>query len=189
MLDYALWEQTSHRQYDYVAAFLETLPRKLNNLWAFFLGPALTLPLLLCGRRLLRKRPIRLSLLAGVPALAGVLLCQVIGPHYLAPATALFFALVVQGIRHLWRGRLWLLAPAIPAIVALTLALSFLLPAGKHPHSWCCVTPGNVARVEILQQLQTQPGSTLVIVRYRFEHSPHAEWVYNEADIDHAKVV
>ncbi len=32
-------------------------------------------------------------------------------------------------------------------------------------------------------------GNHLIIVRYESGHSPHDEWVYNDADIDRAKVV
>jgi hypothetical protein len=32
-------------------------------------------------------------------------------------------------------------------------------------------------------------GRHLVIVRYGENHSPHYEWVYNEADIDRAPIV
>jgi hypothetical protein len=32
-------------------------------------------------------------------------------------------------------------------------------------------------------------GRHLVIVRYTDQHNPHQEWVYNEADIDGARVV
>jgi hypothetical protein len=37
--------------------------------------------------------------------------------------------------------------------------------------------------------LKHQDGRHLVIVRYGRKHSPHQEWVYNEADIDRSRVV
>lgn len=44
-------------------------------------------------------------------------------------------------------------------------------------------------RATILKQLEQEDGRHLVIVRYAPNHSPHKEWVYNDADIDSAKVV
>lgn len=45
------------------------------------------------------------------------------------------------------------------------------------------------ARSKIETLLEALPGQQLVIVRLSNRHSPHEEWVYNKADIDHAKVV
>src|SRR5262249_38439150 len=46
------------------------------------------------------------------------------------------------------------------------------------------------ARAEVEHQLESQPGEHLVIVRYSQTHDPGlGDWVYNHADIDHAKVV
>jgi hypothetical protein len=38
-------------------------------------------------------------------------------------------------------------------------------------------------------QLESSPGRQLAIVRYNSSHNSLLEWVYNEADIDNAKVV
>jgi hypothetical protein len=44
-------------------------------------------------------------------------------------------------------------------------------------------------RAEFLRQLKAAPGKHLVVVKYGRNHSYHQEWVYNEADIDGAKIV
>jgi hypothetical protein len=41
----------------------------------------------------------------------------------------------------------------------------------------------------IQKKLQDIPGSHLVLVRYKPEHRPFEEWVYNEAEIEHSKVM
>ncbi len=44
-------------------------------------------------------------------------------------------------------------------------------------------------RIQVNQQLATFPGKLLVFVRYSPQHIFQDEWVYNEADIDRARIV
>lgn len=44
-------------------------------------------------------------------------------------------------------------------------------------------------RASIESELQARPGLQLAIVRYAPEHVVSAEWVYNRADADKAKIV
>src|SRR5262249_29984761 len=53
----------------------------------------------------------------------------------------------------------------------------------QSPDSW------QNRRAQMLKQLKQIEGKHLVIVSYGPQHSFHDEWVYNEADIDGAKVV
>jgi hypothetical protein len=44
-------------------------------------------------------------------------------------------------------------------------------------------------RKPVEQKLDALPGEHLVLVRYSKDHNSGEEYVYNEADIDHAKIV
>jgi hypothetical protein len=132
---------------------------------------------------------------------AGLALETWLFPHYVAPLTGVLFALVIQGLRHL---RVWgrhgrrsglFLAQALPLVcVAMVLVriaagpLSLPLP-GTWPMMWYYTDPGNVWRAAVLRRLEAIPGRHLVLVRYSSAHSVHDEWVFNEADIDRARVV
>jgi hypothetical protein len=45
------------------------------------------------------------------------------------------------------------------------------------------------SRTSVERRLTSLPGDHLVIVRYSSKHSVHQEYVYNDAEIDHAKTV
>ena len=54
-------------------------------------------------------------------------------------------------------------------------------------HSWMILS--EPFRKPVEQQLAALPGEHLVLVRYSKDHNSGEEYVYNEADIDHAKTV
>jgi hypothetical protein len=56
-------------------------------------------------------------------------------------------------------------------------------------HTWYSRPFQNLDRAHALAQLRASDGKHLVIVRYGPEHDSGNEWVYNEADIDRAKVM
>ena len=120
-------------------------------------------------------------------------------PHYAAPLTCVILALALLAMRGLgvweWHGKpagLFLMR-TVPLICLLMVgiraaALPLHIPTGPR---WCWYNtlPGNLNRARILAQLGATPGEHLVIVRYQPQHDSDWEWVYNDADIDHAKVV
>lgn len=197
---YAGWEMEIVPELSSAAGLLWNAWKKLAAGWVFFLGPTLTIPLLFFPS-IVRDRRTRMLLIVGLPPLAGMGIDAWFYAHYAAPLTALLFAIVVQGLRHLrvWRrnsGQGLLLARAIPAIclamivvrVAAQPARIFLPP--DQPATMFNTSEGNVDRARLLAKLSATEGRHLVIVRYGPAHrSVMNEWVYNRADIDGAKVV
>ena len=186
----------------------------LIELWCFYLGPTLTVPLLLTlaslpygfsGRDISGET--RFLLLVCGAVMAGSMLPIAFLPHYVAPITSAMLALVLQAVRRLrreeWRGQPTgiFITRAIPLVCMLMLALRvgakplhlpepdrWLAPAAFP--TWWTLAPTNLERAATLAGLQQHPGRQLAIVRYGPRHDIlYHEWVYNEADIDRAKVV
>src|SRR6266849_5450112 len=111
-------------------------------------------------------------------------------PHYAAAVMATTFGLITQAMRHLRR---WEFKGKSVGIGLTRAVIAFaVIMAPFHPHSATLKrsTPSGIEyRALIGAQLDCSPGNHLVIVRYSPQHGPLAEWVYNRADIDHAKVV
>jgi hypothetical protein len=113
--------------------------------------------------------------------------------HYFAPATAAVYLLLLEGMRNLyhrpWRGRLSGAAVVrIVPFVCFAMIVLRLVAISAHANLEPAWPRGNLGRVKILQQLESVPGQHLVMVRYAEDHDPNDEWVYNAADIDHARV-
>lgn len=193
MQQYYLWELSLHESLFSVFVILI----KITQLWCFFVGPTLSLALLF-GYRAWRDRRIRPLLILG-SLVAFVVLTEQSGyPHYLSPVAGVVFALVLQSLRHVRAGgpRGLALARMLPLVLVLAVGLRAMAAPlhyrfqslGDHV-SWCCNKPGNMERAAVLARLTAEPGEHVAIVRYSAEHPFLYEWIYNEADIDRAKVV
>jgi len=108
-------------------------------------------------------------------------------PHYAAPITGLNYYFVVNALRLAqWRNRkigqliLWL-----TTLLAFAWLVVSLYGAIKKDNS----SSWHEQRMQLLKRLKQEDGEHLVVVNYGPGHSVQNEWVYNEADIDHSKVV
>jgi hypothetical protein len=199
---YGMYEDA--RRHPFLLALWNVVP-----LWLFFIGPALTIPLVM----LLIMAPARFSFRrVGSKTRILVLVCFSVyvgmallvyrpAPHYAAPAVVALYALVLQAMRHLrlwrWHGRPAgrFMVRAVPSICFIMLLLRAAVPLPgipvptQNPLTWCSSHRGNLDRARILAQLKSTPGYHLVMVRCTPKHNWTNEWVYNEAEIDQAKVV
>ena len=174
----------------------------------FFLGPLLTLPILMLGIVLPRDLSyrdigtrVRFLLIVCATTFVGSLLPIYFNPHYAAPMTGAIYALVLLAMqrvgRWVYRGRRvgMAIVRAVPLVCVLLLVLRVAadplhLPKEEGlPASWWRSGPQNLERARILSYLEHKSGNHLVIVRYSPSHYVNVEWVYNDADIDDSRVV
>lgn len=176
----------------------DDLWEKLGTYWRFYVGPILLLPLL-TARWLWRDRKSRqLILMAAAFTLA--LVGQVWhNAHYAAPATGLVILIVVLGMRQLrlwqWRGRpvglslVRLLPLACAAMLLVQIVARQLPETAPEQSGWRWARPGGIVRANILKHLVESGAQHLIFVRYDPSHDTGDDWVYNDADIDAARVV
>ena len=193
------WEITEYRHWK-ATSLAETLLDRLAETWQFFVRPALSLALLALPWVAFRDRRVR-PLLWICLAMVPVTLASVwYNPHYIAPVTAAFYGILLQGIRHLraWsrRGSAWWAAMArvIPVSCALTLGAGMAMDLTgvrmrETTRGWCGRFLELRTREEMRSRVSNLEGNQLILVRYQPDHDYFAEWVYNDADIDRAKIV
>jgi hypothetical protein len=173
---------------DTLAKFWSRLSSVAGEILRFFMWPELCLPLLALPW-MFRSRRARFLFVQFVVCFFALFLVPWFFLHYLAPITACIFALVVQGTRHL---RLWNFRGRPVGIgLSRVMVLFALIPVLLRPQG--VVTPEPPAGIEYRAKFEAQlnglPGAHLAIVHYSADHNVHAEWVYNRADIDAAKIV
>jgi hypothetical protein len=187
-----------------LSGFIPQTINKAHDAILFYSGVVLLIPLFML-RRVLLDRRIRFLVLCVLIMMAGVAIEIFLVPHYLAPFTAAFYAIVLQAMRHL---RVWHPEGKPVGLVAVRLIVSLcvfmaalrlcagplqMTPLEWPPYEWigAWYGPGyyGTERVETQAALEKIPGKQLVLVRYTSEHVRLEEWVYNAADIDASKVI
>jgi len=168
--------------------------RKLNEMQGFFLPTAFFLPVLAALPWLLKNQKARFLLLVCACSAAGSFPVVWFLPHYAAPLTAAALGLSMVGLRYvrIWSvkgrpiglglSRALVVAHLLPVFVSLGLVRGNFGPSSLPP-TWASI------RQQMQAHLESIPGQQLVLVRYTAQHNSEDEWVYNRADIDHAKVV
>lgn len=168
---------------------------KLKTLGLFYGGPALLLGGFIALILSRRKNVAALVALLGIALSAFVALSGVyFFPHYSAPF-AFFYVLLLGTIVHeIHQGRMASLGISPPnavlSILAVHLAFSLEFDALNH---WRLSTPFDrlwaEQRAELLEHLESKPGKHLVVVKSNGLATPHRDFVYNEPNVDGAKVV
>ena len=180
----------------------QTLLKAFRGL-VFFAGIALLPPLIML-RRVLLDRRIRFLVVCVLVLMAGMVVEIFLIPHYLAPFTAVFYAIGLQAMRHL---RVWRVGgqPVGMVLVRLTVTVCVVLagmrlfaeplhldlpvsPAGCASE-WYGPGQHGAARARVEASLKRLAGPQLAIVRYSSSHDSLDEWVYNAPNIDGSKVI
>ncbi len=161
--------------------------RRWSRNWFFYVGPAMSLPLLL-GFIFCAKNPrLRIAIFSALTTFVAVAACNWTQMHYYAPAMIAMYLFIVEGLRYLWdvegRG-----GQAFAIAVLLTVGLTSLMrsngsTAPDHPHF-----PDG--RKIVAERLKHEPGRQLVLVTYDLDkHYPGDELVHNSADFDSQKIL
>jgi hypothetical protein len=168
---------------DHIRKAIRLLARDVGKYVRFFLWPELCVPFLALFW-ILRDRRVRFLVVQSAICFAGYVLVAWFFPHYTAPLLATVIILMIQGLRHLrratYRGR--------PVGIGFSRAVVISAVVLAPFHDMEFPKPGMEPRARIEAELERTAGKHLVIVRYSPNHYPHAEWVYNRADIDDSKV-
>jgi hypothetical protein len=182
---------------------------KMLMLWFFFLGPLLTLFFLVLALAVSPGASIKdigpklgpLLWTSGTTLFA-ISLPVYINPHYAAPATAAFYALMALSMQRIRRWRLrnsqqgLFVLRAIPTLAFALLALRIAIPVlhlpisnPAIPQTWASSWFQLLPRSEVERYLKSIPGQHLAIVHYSQIHDPRQGWVSNAADIDNSRIV
>ena len=188
-LDYRMQRAFRNAEHDSPASYLQRLVYR-TRYYRFYFYPPLYLALVVYLVSMRAYRFVWVALTVLIFAL-GTNFYPLFLPHYIAAVLALFVLMSVEGLRILsnWRAG----AEAARVLIYLCIAqfaFSYISIAMNRSDSWDSINfriPEQ--RIAINRQLAAMPGKLLVFVRYWPQHIFQNEWVYNEADIDRARVV
>jgi hypothetical protein len=195
---YFYWELPAYLTLHSPGGWLVLLRAKVTTYVAFFLWPLffLSVPAFVRALRCRRMRPLALAaLLTGLGVLVQIWPAQ---PHYAAPALVALVGIMLYGLRLLstWRPRVRqlgsLLAHTVIVTVLILLGARTAIEAIDPFHLGLAPPPQlppSIERASLDARLRRRPGKQLVVVHEGEGHDPEAEWVYNSADLQSAKVI
>ena len=164
---------------------------KISTMNDFFFGlwPYLIPPLIWPYRLKTTEEKVTVFLLAVF--LISIVPLIGIEAHYAAAVCGLFYVRFLQSLARLrtWRPAGKPVGLALATIFVAMFGYQFAQSLAILYAFGAEVSAFGLARAQVIEKLEKQPGRDLVMVRYTPEHRVHDEWVYNRADIDAAPIV
>jgi hypothetical protein len=160
---------------------LEIEGNRIFRNWIFYVGPALTFPVLIGFVSCLRQARLRIAAILFAAVSLACALCLFNFQHYFAPATIVMYIFAIEGLRNMWDLRHY----AERAFVVGTCAAVAITSCLSGTPSAALYTRFGIpdARKAVLQQLKAGSTRYVVLVSYDFEkHYPGAELVHNGAE-------
>jgi hypothetical protein len=201
-LDYKMQLSFRGSRPETIATFLMRLEYRVRYYRFFFLAPLyLAIPIFLTTLREFRFVWVVLTLLLFS---IGVNFFPAFQFHYIAAVVCLFVLVSVTGLERLSRLSIrgFPVGRDAAGLIVFVCAAHFLFWYGFHLferqdflpalqyETWDSINHANPERrIAIRNQLSGIEGRQLVFVRYWPQHIFQEEWVFNEADIDSARVV
>jgi len=156
--------------------------------WFFYVGPALTFPVLLGFLASAREPRARIVVLAALSTALALALCIYTMEHYAAPATVAVYLFAAVGLQYLWLQRNRGERAFVVAVCVTVLVTSLTRQTGSAAVSSAFTLPNNRELIE--EKLQREPGKQLVLVSYDLaRHDPGDELVHNGADFASEKIL
>ncbi len=180
----------------YPELFWKSVKLKIEFYYDFYLWPLMELALFAC-LAMLKSQRVRLLAISLLGLFAGLLIEQwPLNPHYSAPGLCLVVAIMLYGLRllHTWKPRDLPVGPMLAKSVVLCFALWVMVPAAVKAFNPYMLgvyeeMPSNVDRVRLQDQLESKPGQHILLVHNRLSASGLFDWVYNEPDLNTAKII
>jgi hypothetical protein len=162
--------------------------KRIMSDWFFYVGPALSFPVLLGMLATLWQRRLWIVTAAGLSTAIALALCIYTMPHYAAPATVVIYILAVEGLRQLWNLKGKGERAFVVAVCLTTALVSLGRQTGRSALDAKFAFPDTRRLVTL--QLAKLPGKHLVLVSYDMvRHYPGNELVHNGADFDSARIL
>jgi hypothetical protein len=182
----ALAEEHGYRQTNTLSGLAALEAQRFGLNWFFYVGPALSFPVLLGLLLVIKQRRLGIVLAVTVTTGIAIALCAVSQLHYFSPATVAVYIFAISGLHYLWQQqrsgeRAFVLAVCVTVVVS-----SLTRQAGGTANGGFAFLN---TRRRVAQQLKNEPGKQLVLVSYDLQHYPGNELVHNGADFNSEKIL
>ena len=183
-----LAEEHGYKQTNTVSGLVDLEARRLGINWLFYVGPALSFPVLLGLLSCIMQRRLRIAVASTITTGTAIAICIVSQLHYFSPATVAVYIFAVEGLRYLWQQQKDGERAFVIAVCLTVVVVSLTRQTGSSAMN--TAFSFSDARRQVTQQLEDKPGMHLVLVSYDLErHYPGNELVHNGAEFNAEKIL